>query len=79
MRKSLHTRAYSVLRERLILARKGAGFTQQQLAKQIGRPQSFVAKYESGERRLDLVEFLEIAAVLGVEPRKIIRAVSDEI
>ena len=77
MRKSVHTRAYTVLRERLVAARHAAGLTQQQLAKKIGRPQSFVAKYEGGERRIDLVEFLEIATVLGVDARRVIRKVAD--
>lgn len=77
MRKSVHTRAYKVLLERLVAARQTAGLTQQQLAKKLGRPQSFVAKYEGGERRIDLVEFLEIAAVLGTDARRIIRKVVD--
>ena len=75
MRKSVHTRAYTVLRERLVAARQAAGLTQGQLAEELGRPQSFVAKYEGGERRIDLVEFLEISAVLGTDERRIIRAV----
>lgn len=75
MRKSVHTKAYQVLRERLVAARHGAGLTQTELAKKLKRPQSFVAKYENGERRVDLVEFLEIAAILGVDSRKIMRLV----
>ena len=77
MRKSVHTRAYTVLRERLVAARHAAGLTQQDLAKKLGRPQAFVAKYEGGERRIDLVEFLEIAAILGVDARRAIRKVAD--
>ena len=56
-------------------ARQAAGLTQGRLAEKLGRPQSFIAKYEGGERRIDLVEFLEISAVLGVDERRIIRAV----
>lgn len=78
MRKSVHTRAYTVLRERLVAARQAAGLTQQQLAKKIGRPQSFVAKCENGERRIDLVEFPEIASLLEADARHIIRAVADK-
>ena len=43
-------------------ARLKAGLTQSEVASQLGRPQSFVSKYESGERRLDVVEFLEVCA-----------------
>jgi transcriptional regulator with XRE-family HTH domain len=77
MRKSVHTRAYTVLRERLVAARHAAGLTQEQLAKKLGRPQSFVAKCENGERRIDLVEFLEISRILEVDVRRITRNVAD--
>jgi transcriptional regulator with XRE-family HTH domain len=79
MRKSVHTRAYTVLRERLVAARHAAGLSQQELADKLNRHQSFVAKYEGGERRIDLVELLEIATVLGADARRIIRAVAGEI
>ncbi|MGN6369063.1 MAG: helix-turn-helix domain-containing protein [Phycisphaerae bacterium] len=49
-------------------ARKGAGITQAELAKRLRLPQSFVSKYERGERRLDVVEFLAIAECLGADP-----------
>lgn len=45
-----------------------AGLRQVDLAMRLDRPQSFVAKYESGERRLDFVEFIEIAEALGFDP-----------
>jgi transcriptional regulator with XRE-family HTH domain len=53
--------------------RHGAGIRQQTLARELGRPQSFVAKYEGGERRLDLIEFVVIAKALGVDPLKLFR------
>ena len=49
--------------------------TQVELADLLGRPQSFVSKYERGERRLDVVEFLEIADALGIKAAHIIEAV----
>jgi transcriptional regulator with XRE-family HTH domain len=49
--------------------------TQANLAELLGKPQSFVAKYESGERRLDVVEFLAIATVLGIDPCEIVREI----
>lgn len=58
----------------MVAARKKARLTQQELAKQLGKPQSFVAKYEGGERRLDVVEFLAIARALGADPIAIVRA-----
>jgi transcriptional regulator with XRE-family HTH domain len=74
MSKSIHSPQHTKLRELLVAARKKAGLTQQDVANQLGRPQSFVAKYEGGERRLDVVEFLQVAAVLGADPARIVRA-----
>jgi transcriptional regulator with XRE-family HTH domain len=47
-------------------ARLEAGLSQVELARRLGRHQSFVSKYESGERRLDVLELREICAELGV-------------
>jgi transcriptional regulator with XRE-family HTH domain len=51
----------------LVAGRHGQHLTQVQLAERLGRPQSFVSKYERGERRLDFVEVFEIAEVLQVD------------
>ncbi len=72
MQKSIHTRQYRLFLDWLIQARKDAGLTQQQVADKLDRPQSFVAKYEGSERRLDVVEFLEIANLLDADPHNII-------
>jgi transcriptional regulator with XRE-family HTH domain len=53
-------------------ARKAAGLTQHALALRLKRPQSFVAKYEGGERRLDVVEFITIARALDADPLKLL-------
>ena len=76
MSKSIHSPQHIKLRELLIAARKKAGLTQQDVADRLGRPQSFVAKYEGGERRLDMVEFLQIAAALGADPIRIVRTLN---
>ncbi len=75
MKKSIYTKRHEVLIACLVEARKTAGLTQQALADQLGKPQSFVAKYENGERRLDVVEFLEIAKILDVNTAAIIKDV----
>lgn len=64
--RSIHSPAHRRLTELLRQAREESGLTQQQVAERLGRPQSFVSKYEAGERRLDLVELGEICVVLGV-------------
>ena len=45
-----------------------ANLTQKTLSTRLNRPQSFVAKYESGERRLDVMEFIEVADAIGFDP-----------
>jgi ribosome-binding protein aMBF1 (putative translation factor) len=57
----------------LVEARKQAGVTQTDLAAQLQRPQSFVAKYEGRERRLDVAEYLMIARALGADPYMLLR------
>jgi len=56
----------------MIAARKTAGLTQTELADQLARPQSYVSKYERGERRLDVVEFLALSELLNIDPHDII-------
>ena len=73
--KSLRTPEHSRLIKLLIEARNRAGLTQQQLADRLGRPQSFVAKYEGGERRIDVVEFLGIARELDLDPARAVREI----
>jgi transcriptional regulator with XRE-family HTH domain len=57
--------AYDEFRERLIRARQSAGLTQRQAAELLGRSQSFIAKSENGERRVDVVELAEFARAYG--------------
>ena len=71
--KSTRTPQYQELTERLKSARKAAGLTQQALADKLKKPQSYVAKFENGERRLDVAEFLEIAAALGADGQALLR------
>jgi transcriptional regulator with XRE-family HTH domain len=59
----------------LIEVRKEAGLTQQELAERLKRPQSFVAKVETGERRLDVVEMIELARAIGCSPANLIERV----
>jgi transcriptional regulator with XRE-family HTH domain len=72
--KTLHTERHRKLRELLVVQRKTAGLTQTVLAQRLGKPPSYVAKYELGERRLDVLEFLDIAAAIGFDPSEVIRA-----
>ena len=66
MTKSIHTAEYSILKRLLRELRTQKGLTQVQLAEDLGKPQSFVSKYEMGERRLDLIEIRAVCECLDV-------------
>jgi transcriptional regulator with XRE-family HTH domain len=70
--KSIYTRKYEEFLELMIKARKKANITQIELSAKLGKPQSFVSKYENGERRLDVVEFIQICKFIHVDPAKIV-------
>ncbi len=63
---SINSKEYKEIIERLIKARKDLGLTQSQVADQLGKPQSFVSKVESRERRLDVTELKQFAKIYKV-------------
>jgi transcriptional regulator with XRE-family HTH domain len=73
MQKSLKSAEYARLIETLVAVRHESRIRQQALAKKLGKPQSFVAKYEGGERRIDVIEFIAIARALGADPLKLLK------
>jgi transcriptional regulator with XRE-family HTH domain len=62
--KTLRTPAHRKLVQELRKARREAGLSQQQVAELLGVPQSYVAKIELGERRIDVIEFLKLVAAI---------------
>lgn len=73
MPRTIRTARHEAMRALLTDRRKAASLTQAELAKQIGRYQSFVADVERGQRRVDVVEFLEFAEALGFDPAAALR------
>ena len=73
MRKTLHSADYARFLALLKAARKDAGVVQQELADKLGKPQSFVAKVEGGERRIDVIEFIAIAKAIGRDPLRLLK------
>lgn len=73
MEKSLKSAEYARLIDLLVAVRHRAGIRQHALARKLGKPQSFVAKYEGGERRIDLVEFVAIARAMEADPLRLFR------
>ena len=79
MSKSLRTPLHQQLQDSLVKLRKSKNLTQADLALKLGRPQSFVAKYEGGERRLDVVEFVEVAYALEIDPSTLLSDVIQQV
>lgn len=77
--KTTYLRQYERFLVRLRAARKEAGITQQELARRLRRPQSFISKYENAERRLDVVEYLQVTTALGVDARDLLHGLSDDL
>ena len=57
----------------LVQARKDARLTQAELGKRIAQRQTFVSKFELGERRLDVAEFVTVARAIGTDPCELIQ------
>lgn len=66
--KGIQDERYRSLIQRLIDARIERGISQAAFAQEIGRRRQFVSKYETGERRLDAVELIDLALALGLDP-----------
>jgi transcriptional regulator with XRE-family HTH domain len=73
MPRSPFGKKYRRLRALLVEARRTAELTQADVAKRLARPQSFVSKYETGERRIDVIEFLDIARAIGADWAALLR------
>ena len=77
MAKGIHDQRYRDLMSALKSARKAKGLNQTEVARALGSRQQFVSKYETGERRLDAVEFLDVAAILGLDGIAILKSILD--
>ena len=72
MAKTLGSPKHKALIALLIEKREAVGLTQTDLASKLGEYQSFVARLESGQRRVDVVEFLKLASVLNFDPHELL-------
>ena len=75
MPKTLNSPEHIAFMSALRDARREAGLTQAELATRLARPQSYIAKLETAERRMELVEFILLARALGRSPARMIEEV----
>lgn len=69
----MHSHQYQIFRSLLVAAREECGLTQVEIAEKLCKPQSFVSKYERGERRLDFTEFMELANLLEIDAANFVK------
>lgn len=75
----IHDPSYVIFRELLLQARITKGMLQSTVAEKLGKNQSFVSKYERGERRLDFPEFLNVAEALEIDVVNFIKQYKDSL
>ncbi len=73
--KSVYTEEYRMFLAMLVEVRQKAGLSQQQVADRLGRPQSYVSRYESGQTRIDTVELVRLARVIGFDAASMVRKI----
>ena len=77
---SMHNAASDALAAAVVEMRKAAGLNQRQLAAALGREHNLVARIETGQRRLDLVDWISICRACGADPEtevaKLVRKIS---
>lgn len=72
LRKSIYSPEHTFLRELFITRRKELGLSQRSLAERLGIIYSLVGKIETGERRLDVLEFIDYCQVLQLDPNEVL-------
>jgi transcriptional regulator with XRE-family HTH domain len=75
--KSLRQKRSETFTRLLIEARKEAGMTQAEVAAKLGHGQAYVSKYERGKKALGVIEFLEVAEALGLDPAEMVRKLQE--
>lgn len=78
MPKSVHSERHKLVASAIAGQRGSKGLSQAQVARALGRHQPFIANIESGGRRVDLVELLDIAAIIGLDVQALVEALQQQ-
>lgn len=78
MARGIHDSRYRWVIEQLIETRKRQALTQQAVAEKLGKPQQYVSRYETGDRRLDIFEFVDVATALDIDALALVAAARQE-
>ena len=77
LRSSTYSQEQTFLREIFISQRKKLGLSQRALAERLGVIYSLIGKIETGDRRLDVLEFIEYCIALELEPQQVLQQLQD--
>lgn len=75
MVKTIYSEKNEILLQWLKKERQKKGFSMRKLAEKLNRPHSFISKVEQGERRLDVIEYIDYCGALGIDPIYGIKAI----
>lgn len=82
LKKTIYSNEYAAFRKMLRATRVRLGMSQEELGKKLGRHQPFIARIETGQRRLDVVEFVHFMRAMGVSPntflKKFVKTIPEE-
>lgn len=79
LRKSIHSTEHEFLRQYLKNRRKDLGLSQRNLADRMGVIYSFIGKVETGDRRLDVIEFIQYCHTLELDPIEVVKEIKDKV
>ncbi|WP_424406540.1 helix-turn-helix domain-containing protein [Pasteurella sp. PK-2025] len=78
LRLSVHSNEYTWLREYLVQRRQDLKLSQRSLCEKMGVVSSFVGKVETGDRRLDVFEFISYCRAIGLDPKEVIQEIEEK-
>lgn len=76
---SLHDEAYAHFVSLLVEKRKASGLSQQTVADALGWQQSIIAKIETAQRRIDVIELVRLSKVVGFDPARLVRELTHDL
>lgn len=76
MPRTLGSPRHQVLRDFIVEKREEAGLTQHEVSARLKRPQSFIASIETAQRRVDVVELLDLSNAIGFDPQEAVKRLS---
>lgn len=75
MRNEIYSQEHKALRKIMRRERKAAGLKQSEVAKKTNRSQAYISKFENGDLRLDVIDFVRFCEAIGCDPHEVLREI----